>query len=726
MGAATASLFGAHGAAVAVCDRQPGGPVAEVPTGPVDGPSGSAVLSRLLDVRDTDSMDGFVADAVSAFGRLDFLIHNAGGTFASPFADVSAKGEAALIAENFTHITHLTRVALAHLQEGAAIVTITSIEAHRAAPGFAVYTAMKAGLANLTATLALEAPRQRGIRVNAVAPDAISSGGEQVVGDGSRPPASRTTPLGSRRSAATGTPRTRRGRCCSCARTSPASSPESRSSSTGGTRRPEAGTAPTAEPDPARARRARLGPAPARGRGRGGQLMDQRSDPDTGRNYVVVSADAHAAPDTLDAVPLLRRSGPPRGGGGLRRPLVGGHPHVRGGRPRRGRRRRRRAGRGHPAAGRHGRRHRRRRRRGWPATARSGCSPPTPTAGGSPTSRSRASTPRWCSPGPVLAGGLSPAMYLGRPHDEEPRRRCGRPCGPTTGGWPSSWPPPRAGGPGASPSTSTTWTGPTEAIAWARDHGIHGGVMLPAMSLRTGLPGYADEYYEPLWSACEEHGIVVNLHTGASGSATDAKQLYDDRARRVPRPLRGVRVHPPAPVVHDLRRRLRPPSRPQGGGHRERGAVAALAGAGHGVLLRHPRRGAGALLPRDAPVGVRRPPRVPGRVAHAALRGRDARGDRGGPAHVGRRLPPPRGGRPRPPPGPAPGLRGPARGGPPPDPRAATPVGSSASTRRSSRRWPTGSGPPWPTCPRRSTMDEIPETFSWSLARPVPVRAKGA
>jgi predicted TIM-barrel fold metal-dependent hydrolase len=66
-----------------------------------------------------------------------------------------------------------------------------------------------------------------------------------------------------------------------------------------------------------------------------------------------------------------------------------------------------------------------------------------------------------------------------------------------------------------------------EEIAWARAHGIHGGVMLPAMSLRTGLPGYADEYYEPLWSACEDHDIVVNLHTGASGSATDAKQLYD-------------------------------------------------------------------------------------------------------------------------------------------------------------------------------------------------------
>jgi predicted TIM-barrel fold metal-dependent hydrolase len=58
---------------------------------------------------------------------------------------------------------------------------------------------------------------------------------------------------------------------------------------------------------------------------------------------------------------------------------------------------------------------------------------------------------------------------------------------------------------------------------------VFGGVMLPAMSIKSGLPGYADEYYEPFWSACEDHDMVVNLHTGASGSATDAKYLYDTK-----------------------------------------------------------------------------------------------------------------------------------------------------------------------------------------------------
>jgi NAD(P)-dependent dehydrogenase (short-subunit alcohol dehydrogenase family) len=65
---------------------------------------------------------------------------------------------------------------------GGTIVNLTSIEAHQGAPGFAVYGAMKAALAHLTRTLALElGPRQ--IRVNAVAPDAVPTGGDENVRD---------------------------------------------------------------------------------------------------------------------------------------------------------------------------------------------------------------------------------------------------------------------------------------------------------------------------------------------------------------------------------------------------------------------------------------------------------------------------------------------------------------------------------------------------------------
>jgi predicted TIM-barrel fold metal-dependent hydrolase len=66
-----------------------------------------------------------------------------------------------------------------------------------------------------------------------------------------------------------------------------------------------------------------------------------------------------------------------------------------------------------------------------------------------------------------------------------------------------------------------------DEVEWARSAGLFGGIMLPAMSVKSRLPGYADDYYEPFWSACEDQGMVINLHTGASGSATDTKYLYD-------------------------------------------------------------------------------------------------------------------------------------------------------------------------------------------------------
>jgi NAD(P)-dependent dehydrogenase (short-subunit alcohol dehydrogenase family) len=170
IGAATAGLLARCGAVVAACDRDP-----EV------GQIGAA-LSRTLDVRDTEAVDQFLGDVRDRFGRVDVLVNNAGGTFVAPFVDASPKGEAMLIAENFGQVAHAIRTAVPLMPRGGAIVNVTSIEAHQAAPGFAVYSAMKAAVANLTRTLALElAPS--GIRVNAVAPDALPTSGESGARD---------------------------------------------------------------------------------------------------------------------------------------------------------------------------------------------------------------------------------------------------------------------------------------------------------------------------------------------------------------------------------------------------------------------------------------------------------------------------------------------------------------------------------------------------------------
>jgi 3-oxoacyl-[acyl-carrier protein] reductase len=174
IGAATAALAGELGARVAICDRrqQPFLDTVDALTA-----AGVEVVAEVLDVRDADAAAAFVEATVARFGAIDVLVNNAGGTFTADFVDLSAKGENAVIAENFTQITHLVRLALGHMPAGSSIVNVTSVEAHQAAPGYGIYAAMKAAVASLTRTLALElAPR--GIRVNAMAPDALATSGE--------------------------------------------------------------------------------------------------------------------------------------------------------------------------------------------------------------------------------------------------------------------------------------------------------------------------------------------------------------------------------------------------------------------------------------------------------------------------------------------------------------------------------------------------------------------
>ncbi len=176
IGRACAQLLSACGAAVAVCDRREA-ELAALAT--ALSAEGREVFAAPVDVRDTGAVDAFVKAVSERFSTVDVLVNNAGGSFHAPFCDVSAKGEAMLIAENFTSVTQLIRLVAPLMagRAGASIVNVTSVEAHQAAPGFAVYAAMKAAVANLTGSLALElAPS--GIRVNAIAPDAIVTSGD--------------------------------------------------------------------------------------------------------------------------------------------------------------------------------------------------------------------------------------------------------------------------------------------------------------------------------------------------------------------------------------------------------------------------------------------------------------------------------------------------------------------------------------------------------------------
>jgi 3-oxoacyl-[acyl-carrier protein] reductase len=174
IGRATALALARFGADLALCDRDVDNldAVADEITG-----LGRRVLAVGLDVRDGDAVVGFLESVGERFGRVDVLVNNAGGGFRAGFLDVSAKGQASLVDENFTSVTHFVRGVVPLVPvTGGSIVTITSIEAHRAGPEFAVYSAMKAACTSLTKSLALElGPRM--IRVNCIAPDVIPTPG---------------------------------------------------------------------------------------------------------------------------------------------------------------------------------------------------------------------------------------------------------------------------------------------------------------------------------------------------------------------------------------------------------------------------------------------------------------------------------------------------------------------------------------------------------------------
>jgi NAD(P)-dependent dehydrogenase (short-subunit alcohol dehydrogenase family) len=134
---------------------------------------GRKCLTFAVNVMEADKVTESVAEAGRQFGRLDILVNNAGGVTRRAFTDLVEKNWRRHIELNLVSNLAATSAAVPIMIEGGrggSIINVTSIEGARAAPGYAVYAACKAGINNLTRTLALEFA-EHGIRVNAIAPD---------------------------------------------------------------------------------------------------------------------------------------------------------------------------------------------------------------------------------------------------------------------------------------------------------------------------------------------------------------------------------------------------------------------------------------------------------------------------------------------------------------------------------------------------------------------------
>jgi len=149
------------GATVVVCGRHQ----------PEVAPAGAGHHADFVacDVRDPEQVDALIAAVVERYGHLDVVVNNAGGSPAVNAADASPRFSESIIRLNLIAPLHVARAANAVMQnqeQGGVIINIGSISGLRPTPATAAYGAAKAGLANLTTTLAVEwAPK---VRVNMV------------------------------------------------------------------------------------------------------------------------------------------------------------------------------------------------------------------------------------------------------------------------------------------------------------------------------------------------------------------------------------------------------------------------------------------------------------------------------------------------------------------------------------------------------------------------------
>lgn len=132
---------------------------------------------HVTDVSTAEQVEELVDAVMSAHGRLDVVVNNAGIFPATPLAALTPEKFDHVVAVNLRGVYLMTRAASAVMRPGSTVIQVTSIDAlHPSMVGLATYDATKHGVYGFSRNVALElAPR--GIRVNMVAPGGVRTPG---------------------------------------------------------------------------------------------------------------------------------------------------------------------------------------------------------------------------------------------------------------------------------------------------------------------------------------------------------------------------------------------------------------------------------------------------------------------------------------------------------------------------------------------------------------------
>jgi 3-oxoacyl-[acyl-carrier protein] reductase len=175
IGAAIGMRLAQDGARVLLADRDE--PAAKAHAEAI-AKAGHTAEACAVDVTDRETVEAAIARAVSAWGGVDILVNNAGVMDRAPFLEMSDNFFMGVIGINLYGTFVCSQVAarqMAKQGRGGRIVNVASNSGMFGGRGRAAYGASKAGIINLTQTMAIELA-EHDILVNAVAPGPTRSG----------------------------------------------------------------------------------------------------------------------------------------------------------------------------------------------------------------------------------------------------------------------------------------------------------------------------------------------------------------------------------------------------------------------------------------------------------------------------------------------------------------------------------------------------------------------